>query len=240
MGWNCRFSTRRTSSRSSWRSSTTRSTASLRTIVAAKFGITWSSSEKSHWNGRVKEISEFYIRHHFKTKISRGSEHFFLDFLAEYRTWKMKELYEWFKGVSARRINSQWKFPRYHSGKEWKAKTESRSEMPVRTVSQKFSPLQWGRLFKELCCRPTRTADFSSSFRLIPYTSHVCWLDDNIQDWCMYLFTISYGSCAMDQRSGDGWFSGWIKIFVIYSWYFNAEIWSTRCEDCFSIEQNHP
>ena len=32
-----------------------------------------------------------------------------------------------------------------------------------------------------------------------------------------------YGSNAMDQRSGVGWFSGWNEIFVIYSWYFNAE-----------------
>ena len=37
-----------------------------------------------------------------------------------------------------------------------------------------------------------------------------------------------------------GWFSGWIKNFVIYSWYFNAEFWSTWCEDCFSAEQDHP
>ena len=44
----------------------------------------------------------------------------------------------------------------------------------------------------------------------------------------------------MDQRSGVGWFSGWFEIFVIYSWYFNAEFWSTWCEDCFSPEQNHP
>ena len=33
--------------------------------------------------------------------------------------------------------------PFIHSGKEWKANTESRSEMPVRTVSQKYSHLQW-------------------------------------------------------------------------------------------------
>ena len=45
---------------------------------------------------------------------------------------------------------------------------------------------------------------------------------------------------AMDQRSGVGWLSGWIKIFVIYTWYFNARFWSTWCEDCFSAEQNHP
>ena len=86
IGWNCWFSTRRTSSRSSRRSSTTRSTASSRTIIAAKVGITWSSSEKSHWNGRVQEVSEFYIRHYCKTKICRGTE----NFLAEYRNCKMK------------------------------------------------------------------------------------------------------------------------------------------------------
>ena len=43
-----------------------------------------------------------------------------------------------------------------------------------------------------------------SSFRQIPYTSHVCLLKDKIQDRGMYMFTISYGSYAMDQRSGDG------------------------------------
>ena len=42
------------------------------------------------------------------------------------------------------------------------AHTRSRSEMPVRTVSQRFSHLQWRRLFKELWSRPTTTADFGS------------------------------------------------------------------------------
>ena len=52
--------------------------------------------------------------------------------------------------------------------------------------------------------RPTTTADFGSSLRQIPYTSHVCLLEDKVQDRGMYLFAISYGSDAMDQRSGDG------------------------------------
>ena len=117
-----------------------------------------------------------------------------------------------------------------HSGKEWESNTSSRSEIPVRTVSQKFSHLQWRRLFKELWCRPTTTADFGSSFRQTPCTSNVCLLEDKIQDRGLYLFTISYGSSALDQRSGDGWFSGWFKIFIINTRYFNAEFWSTRCE----------
>ena len=85
-----------------------------------------------------------------------------------------------------------------------KARTKSRSEMPVWTVSQRFSHPQWRRLFKELCGRPTTTADFGSSFGQIPHTSYVCLLEDKIQDRGMYLFAISYGSDAMDQRSGDG------------------------------------
>ena len=48
--------------------------------------------------------------------------------------------------------------PQYR--KSEKARTKSRSEMPVRTVSQRFSHPQWRRLFKELWGRPTTTADF--------------------------------------------------------------------------------
>ena len=126
-----------------------------------------------------------------------------------------------------------------YSGEEWKTRTKSRSEMPVWTVSQRFSHLQWRR-FKELFGRPTTTADFGSSFRQIPYTSQVCLLEDKIQDWGMYLLTISYGSDAMDQWSGDGWFSGWFKVFVINKRHFNAKFWSTWCEDCPSTKQNQP
>ena len=41
---------------------------------------------------------------------------------------------------------------------------KSRSEMPVWTVSQRFSHLLWRRLFKELWGRPTTTAGFGSPF----------------------------------------------------------------------------
>ena len=120
------------------------------------------------------------------------------------------------------------------SGEKWKAKSRSGSEMAVWTVSQKFSNLQWRRLFEELWRRPTTTADFVFSFRQNPYTSDLCFQEDNIQDWSMYVFTNTYGSYAMDERSGDGSVSGWFKIFVINKRFFNAEFWSTWCEDCFS------
>ena len=124
-------------------------------------------------------------------------------------------------------------------GEEWEPNTSPGSEMPVWTVSQKFSHPLWGRFFKELWGRPTTTADFRSSFRQIPHASNICLLEDKIQDWGMYLFTVSYGSYAVDQRNGDGWFSGWLKIFVICKRNSNARF-CTRCEDCLSTEQNHP
>ena len=58
----------------------------------------WSSSEKSHWNVRVKEVSGFYIRHYCKTKTSRGSEHYFWNLsgpVQELQKWS--KLYVWFK-----------------------------------------------------------------------------------------------------------------------------------------------
>ena len=55
-------------------------------------------------------------------------------------------------------------------------------------------------LFKELWSRPTTPPDFRSSFRQIPYTSDVRLLEDNIQDWGMYLFTFSYGIYALEQK----------------------------------------
>ena len=65
--------------------------------------------------------------------------------------------------------------PLLHSGEKWKARTKSRSEMPVWTVSQRFSHLQWRRLNKELWSRPTTTAGFRS-FWQIPYTAtFACW-----------------------------------------------------------------
>ena len=115
IGWNCWISTRRTSLRSSWRSSTTRSTASSRTVIVAKFGITWSSSEKSQWNGRVEAISRFNIRHDCKEKIGRRSRYYPWTHWQDTGIAKCSKLYEWFWGFSGCWINTQWTFPRCQS-----------------------------------------------------------------------------------------------------------------------------
>ena len=62
-------------------------------------------------------------------------------------------------------LNSTWKKTieepiHMSTAEKWKTRTRPRSEMPIWTVSQRFSHLQWRRLFKELWGRPTTTADF--------------------------------------------------------------------------------
>ena len=93
--------------------------------------------------------------------------------------------------------------------------------------------------FQRIMGRPT-TADFGSSFWQIPWPSNTCLLEDKIQNCGLYLFTITYGSCAMDQRSGDGWFSGWSEIFAFCQRNSWSRLWGTRRENCFSTDLDHP
>ena len=107
-----------------------------------------------------------------------------------------------------------------------RGRMETKHQFKIRDASPDRQPKVQSSQVRETLQRimsgPTTTADLRSSFRQIPYTSNIRLLEDKIQDWGMYLFTISYGSYAVDQRSGDGWFSGWFKIFVICKRNSNA------------------
>ena len=99
-----------------------------------------------------------------------------------------------------------------------------------------FDPNQ-GRFSKDCVADQQRLQISDLHFDKFPHTSNVCLLEDKIQDGGMYLFTISYGSHVVDQRSGDGWISGWSQIFALYQRNSNTRFWVIRCKDCFSIEQ---
>ena len=124
-----------------------------------------------------------------------------------------------------------------NGGEEWESNTSSGSVMPVRTVSQKFTHPLWGRLFKELWGRPTTTADFRSSFWQILHANNVCLLEYKIQDWSMYLFTIAYGSYALNQRSGIQMsnlkysmrrsFQHWTESSIIPNWK-ERSVWRNK------------
>ena len=126
----------------------------------------------------------------------------------------------------------------------WWVKTKH--PFKIRDASQDRQPEIQSTLvredFQRIDCRgrPTTTADFWSPLWQIPEPSNVCLLEDKIQDWGMYLFTISYGSYAVDQGSGDGWIGGWSQIFAFYQRNSRTRLWVVRRENCFSTEQNHP
>ena len=185
-----------------------------------------------------------------------------LNSLARYRICKKKKLHGWFQRVSGCWINPQWKFRntlwigkrfcksscvffRDHVLKNWIS--------GIHQSRSRFIHPQWKRVRGKiktnirdasLDSKPKNAVIFSVEDSLKNYGAdqqrNLRLLEYKVQDRGMYLFTMSYGSDAMDQGSGVGWFSGWIKIFVIYSQYSNAWFWSTWCEDCFSAEQNHP
>ena len=90
--------------------------------------------------------------------------------------------------------------PHVYSGEKWKTKTRPRSEMPIWTVSQRFSHFRWRKLFRELWCRRTTTADFGFPLWQVPYTKNLCLLENKVQDGGMYLFTFYYGNNAMGQK----------------------------------------
>ena len=72
--------------------------------------------------------------------------------------------------------------------------------------ANKFIRPQGGKIFKGLWDQ-SRQWNKDCRFRNFTLTnshfepSNICLLEDKIQNWGMYLFTISYGSNAMDQRS---------------------------------------
>ena len=71
-----------------------------------------------------------------------------------------------------------------------------------------FDPSE-GRLSKNYGADQQRLQISDLHFDKFPTpTTVACW-KIRFKNWGMYLFTISYESHAVDQRSGDGWLSGW-------------------------------
>ena len=108
-----------------------------------------------------------------------------------------KELHQW---------NSSIEEPLHSSTVEKSERQEQNQDLRCQSgPSAKDSViLSGGDSSKNYGADQQRLQIFGSSFRQIPNTSHVCLLEDKIQDRGMYLFTIPYGSHAMGQRSGDG------------------------------------
>ena len=65
-------------------------------------------------------------------------------------------------------------------------------------------------------------------------------LEDTIQRTSDYLFWFSFGSCVVDEGSGDGWVFGRVEVLAITLWKGFSKLRDVRREDCFCSEQDHP
>ena len=74
-------------------------------------------------------------------------------------------------------------------------------------------------------------------FDKFPTPATFCLLEDKVQDRGMYLFTIFYGSNAMNKEVQKVDSADDFKYSCAEK---GAKFWSIRCEDCFSTEPNHP
>ena len=105
---------------------------------------------------------------------------------------------------------------------EWKTNTSSGSEMPVKTINQKFSHHQWGRIFKEWRADQQRLqiSDLLHFDKFTTSATFACWkIRFKTEVWTCS--QISYGSYAVDQRSGDGWIHSTVQSMsgVLGRWH---------------------
>ena len=108
------------------RTTSTRSSTSSWAIIEAKLGSSWSSWEKSQWDGRFEAISRLNIRHNCEEKIGLRSRYYSGTYWQDTGIAKWNQLHEWFERLSRCWISSQWKFLRcqstsvmYTSSRSW-------------------------------------------------------------------------------------------------------------------------
>ena len=65
-------------------------------------------------------------------------------------------------------------------------------------------------------------------------------VENSIQNPSRYLFWFSIRCYVVDQRSGDGWFFGRVKILAISLWKGFSKLRDAGREDCLCSEQDHP
>ena len=126
-----------------------------------------------------------------------------------------------------------------NGGKEWETKTSSRSEMPVWTVSQKFCHPQWRRLFKKKKngADQQRLQISDLHFDKFPTpATFACW---------KIRFKTEVCTCSQFPTEAMHWIKEVEMVDSVDEFKSSSSIRgirmpSTRCEDCFSTEQNHP
>ena len=150
--------------------------------------------------------------------------------------------------------NSNWRRAEKPRSRHWSRKDEDRSHKLRLTKSRHNSNADINKksvdyefyntagITAELRGRTAKTANIGIAIRQIPKSTvvHGLGVKNSIQNTNHYLFWFSIGCHVVDQRSGDGWFFGRIKILTISIWKDFFKFRDTGREDCLCSEQDHP
>ena len=75
--------------------------------------------------------------------------------------------------------------------------------------------------------------------RQISYSTTVLGVENSIRNTSHYLFWFSIGCYVVEQRSGDSWFVGRVKILAINSWKWFSKLRDAGREGCLYSAQDH-
>ena len=96
-----------------------------------------------------------------------------------------------------------------HKWRQTKSRHNSNADICNKAVDYEIYNTGW--YFAELCGRTAKTANIGAVSRLVPWSTVTYDLENKIQNTSHYVFWFSIGCDVMDQRSGDGWFFGWVE-----------------------------
>ena len=166
------------------------------------------------------------------------------------RFWK-SIFYVWFTPRSSSRssplrtakrtkINSTCYKVENYFRKRWQTKYRHNCDADICKKAIDYEFFRTAGFSAELYGWTAKTANIGAAIRQILWTTIILGVEDTIQKSSDYLFLFSFGGYDMDQRSGDGWFIGRIKVLAISLWKEFSKFRDAGRKDCFCSEQDHP
>ena len=125
-----------------------------------------------------------------------------------------------------------------HKWRQTKSRHNSKADICDKAVDYEF--YNTGGITAELHGRTAKTANIGIAIRHIPSSTIILGVENSIQNTSHYVFWLSIGCYVVDQRSGDGWFFGRIKILAISLWRGFSKLRDAGCENASALNKIIP
>ena len=174
------------------------------------------------WN--QSGLQENVLGHQFSTLIHREI------ILKEFNLTTCKETEKRSLKLEGRRPFTKWR--------QTKSRHNSNADVCDKAVEYEFyNP---GGITVKLYGRTAKAANIGIAIRQIPQSIIILGVENKVQNTGLKWFWFTVGSYVMDQRSGDGWFVGRVKILAISIWKRFSKFRDAGREESLGSEQDHP